>query len=233
MQAIDAAYFSVRSTPGSRVEYRLTIGGTPYGQGSVVGTPRISGSLYAGNGPSIGGTVAREIDLQIYPIGMIPRMAEIKLWFRLVSPTGESTEWYPKGVFYIATRQTDKVTGVLTIHGYDAMLKSEQFYAGDGDTGEWPRPMNEAAAEIAAAMGLILDPLTAELLNPEYRVEYPNEMTMREVLGYIAAAHAGNWTVTDAGELRLVPLAPAEKVVGHLIEENGYAIAFGDVRIVV
>lgn len=233
MQAINAAYLDIRGTPGSRVEYRLTIGGVQYGQGRVVGTPRISGALYAGKGPGIGGTVAREINLQVRPDGIIPRMAEIRVWYRLVSPAGEETEWYPKGVFYIATRQTDRVTGIVTIHGYDAMLKGEQPYLLEGDPGEWPRPMSEAAQEIAAAMGVSLDAQTASNLNSGYYVGYPNEMTMRDVLGYIAAAHGGNWTITDSGELRLVSLTAAKKDLGYLINEDGCVITFGDVRIVV
>ena len=37
-------------------------------------------------------------------------------------------------------------------------------------------------------------------------VEYPNDLSCLEVLGYIGAANAGNWCITPANALRLVPL---------------------------
>ena len=60
---------------------------------------------------------------------------------------------------------------------------------------------------------------------------------MREILGYIAAAHAGNFIITDAGALRLVPLYnPAvnnDPDGGYLVTEDGHPIVIGGVRILV
>lgn len=39
-----------------------------------------------------------------------------------------------------------------------------------------------------------------------YKMEYPNDYTMREILGYIAAAHGGFWTMAGDGKLRLAQL---------------------------
>lgn len=233
MQTTDSLYLRIRSTPGCRAEYQMTIAGTAYDQSSIVGAPRISGALFSGNGPGIGGAVAREIDLQIYPQGTIPKRAEIRVWFRLVAPDASATDWYPKGVFYIAARHTDRVSGVMTIHGYDAMIKADQPFFTEGDTGEWPRPMRQLVDEIAQRMGVELDSRMEGALNETYMAEFPNDLTMRELLGAVACAHGANWIITDAGKLLLIQFAASRKETGYLVDEYGSAITFGGIRIVV
>lgn len=199
--------------------------------------PLVKGSLFVGSKPSVGGCVSRQIDIMIKPKGTIPRMAEIKLETRLVLKdfvTGEITstsEWIPKGTFYIDTRETDKVTGVMTIHGYDAMLKAEQMLLTETTEDDWPKPMDEVVEEIAKRMGVTVDSRT--VISHTMMVGYPLEYTMREVLGYIAAAHCGNWIITDAGELRLIALNCIPPETSYLVDEDGYAITFGGVRIIV
>ena len=111
------------------------------------------------------------------------------------------------------------------------MLKAEQVFLAEGDTGEWPRTQTAVVAEICTRMGVELDSRT---VLGSYPVEYPNDFTMREILGYIAAAQGGNWIVTGAGKLLLIPLfgsMPSE--TSYLVTEDGDAIAMGDVRLVV
>ena len=94
--------------------------------------------------------------------------------------------------------------------------------------------MPDVVADIASRMGVPVDPRT--VINPAYTVGYPNDLTMREILGYIAAAHAGNFVITDAGALRLVPLynpAVDHGPGGYLVTEDGHPITFGGVRIIV
>ena len=211
-----------------RMESKVEIAGVEHDEERIFSLST-NAALFAEGTVSIGGCVAKEIDLAVMPKGEIPRMAEIKVYVRPVAE-GVETEWLQKGVFFIDTRQEDKVTGVLTIHGYDAMLKAEQTYLAEGDTGEWPRSMQTVVNEIAQRMGVEVDPRTG--IDSSYMVEYPNDLTMREVLGYIAVAHAGNWIITDAGKLRLVGLTNAVKTTDYLMDEDGYAITFGGVRIV-
>lgn len=211
-----------------RMESRVEIAGVEHSEEEVFSLST-NGALFADGTVSVGNCVAKEIDLAVMPKGEIPRMAEIKVFVRPVAD-GVETEWLQKGIFYIDTRQEDKVTGVVTIHGYDAMLKAEQTYLAEGDTGEWPRSMQTVVNEIAQRMGVEVDPRTG--IDSSYMVEYPNDLTMREVLGYIAVAHAGNWIITDAGKLRLVGLTNAVKTTDYLMDEDGYAITFGGVRIV-
>lgn len=69
--------------------------------------------------------------------------------------------------------------------------------------------------EISDRIGAPLDP--RNLSEPDkvilpYEIEdNALEMTMREVAGYIAAMHGGNWTITDSGYLYLAPLGVASQ----------------------
>lgn len=185
-----------------RMESKATLGGMEYSEAKIRALSTRA-ALFAKGTISIGGCVAKEIDISVIPQGEIPRMAEIRAYGR-PRADGIDTDWLSKGVFFIDTRQMNYQTGVLTIHGYDAMLKAEQDYLSESDESEWPKTMPVVVAEIAARMGVSIDSRTK--LNSSYLVQYPLNMTMREVLGYIAAAHGGNWIITDTGALRLVPL---------------------------
>ena len=104
------------------------------------------------------------------------------------------------------------------------MLKAEQVWRPQGLT--FPMSMQQAANVIAGLMGVELD--SRCVFNSSYTVSYPaNEYTLRDVLRFIAAAHGGNWIMSDIGELWLVPLntLPAETFL--LCDEDGDAIQFG------
>lgn len=221
MQATNNIYKEILNTPGHKKEHRVFIGGIEQKilkkaetrHRSIGSAPTVTGGLFGKSHPTVGNCVARQIDLTVKPESEIPRMAEIRLETRLVLQTagGETltSEWLPKGTFYIDTRRKDVSSGALVIHGYDAMLKMEQTYIEDGaDITGWPKSMNVVAADIATLIGVEID--ERSVLNANYMVEAPLGYTMREVMGWIAAAHAGNWTITDAGKLRLVGLKVVE-----------------------
>ena len=134
-----------------------------------------------------------------------------------------SSEWLSKGIYYIDTRDYNAVTGVMTLVGYDAMLKGEETYIQSGDVGEWPRTMASVAADIASIMGVELD---SRSRLEDYEVQLPTGYTMREVLGYIAAAHTGNWIITDAGKLRLIRID--DTVDSVLVGDNALRVTKDD-----
>lgn len=220
--------------PAHAVEAKLKIAGVEYGEDQIVRKSlMVYGGLYSTFG--IGNCCARQIDFEIYPQGDIPRQARIEVYVRLV--LGEQvSEWIPKGVFYFATRKTDRKTGVLSVHGYDAMLKAEETWLDSSyDAETWPMPAATAVADIAARMGVAVDSRT--VLDAAFPVQYPvddeGDMTMREALSRIAVANAGNWTITDEGKLLLVGLNSMPAETNYLITEGGSAITFGGVRILV
>lgn len=234
MHKVSNLFLTLLADKNHRVETKLSIAGVEYSQADIVrDSLRVYGGLYSTFG--IGNCSARQIDFEIIPKGDIPRQAEIKVYARLVS--GEQvSEWIPKGVFYFATRKTDRKTGVLSVHGYDSMLKSEQTWLDSSyDAETWPMPVWTAVNDIAARMGVAVDSRTQ--LDAAFPVQYPvdsdGDMTMREALGRIAVANAGNWIITDEGKLLLVGLNSMPKETNHLVTETGSAITFGGVRILV
>ena len=79
-------------------------------------------------------------------------------------------------------------------------------------------------------------------LNPAYTIDYPASdpdsesgdfYSIRQELQWIAAAHCGNWIITDVEELLLVPLLSAPAETHYLVTEHGDAITLGGVRIYV
>ena len=229
MLTTSATYQQLMGTPGTRKEVQAVIGGETYGEDRIVSLST-SANLFPEDTMSIGGAVAKEIELTVRAPGDIPRMAKIVPSYRLVN--GEQTsEWIQKGVYCIDTRSTDEVSGALTIHGYDDMLKAEQVWQPDQSL-TFPMTMAAAAQEIADLMGVTIDPRT--VLSTAYTVDYPaNNYTLRDVLRYIAAAHAGNWIMTDAGQLRLVTFGEIPAGTHYLVTQTGSAITFGGVRILV
>ena len=232
MHTVSDLWRQMLANPAHAVEAKLKIAGVEYGEDKIVRKSlMVYGGLYSTFG--IGNCSARQIDFEIYPKGTIPRQAKIEVFARLV--LGEqASEWIPKGVFFFSTRKTDRVTGVLSVHGYDAMLKAEETWLDSSyDSKTWPMPAETAVNDIAARMGVAVDSRTA--LDASFPMQYPvdddGDMTMREALGRIAVANAGNWIITDEGKLLLVGLNSMPKETNYLVTENGSAITFGGVRI--
>ena len=174
--------------------------------------------------------------MEIVPIGTIPRQAQINVFVR-VCVGEQASEWIPKGVFFFSTRELDKVSGILTVTGYDAMLKAENVWLNEDYVYDnWPMPQETAVADIAQRMGVSVDPRT--VFSDDFPVEYPvdeeGDLTMREALSFIAVSDAGNWIITDEGKLRLIRFGDIPEQAGYLVTEYGQPIQFaGEVLILV
>ena len=210
MQNTSELFKTILKNPLCVVQNKVTIAGKDYFDDTIESLST-SGSMFSSAGPCIGSSVSRTIEVALKTEGSsIPRAAEIDVFIRLVllNSTGaveSASEWIPKGVFYIDTRELDASGEWISIHGYDAMLKGEQTFLdqANGDTGLWPQSMSAVASACAEKMGVEIDEKTA--LSSDYKISYPSDYTCRELLQYIAAAHCGNWVITDSGKLRLVP----------------------------
>lgn len=160
------------------------------------------------NAPSVGNCVSAEISIEMKaPIDPFERRAKIIPYIRAANENEES-EWIQKGVFFIDQRSLDKTAQgfrIISIHGYDAMMKAEEFYP-ENSSIEWPATDIDVVREIAEFIGVPIDPRTEDIMVRGYLVPRPDEYTCREVLGHIAAAYAGNFVMSDIGELRLIPL---------------------------
>lgn len=226
MQTTSALYKQIFAQEHT-AEVKVNIAGVDYGEDVIV-SMSTTGSLFADGEMSIGGAVAKEIYLTLWNItGTIPKMAKIIPYYRIKAGT-QVSEWVQKGVYYIDTRSTD--AGLLTIHGYDDMLKADQIWTPDQSL-TFPMPMEQAVVIAANLMGVSVDSRTEVA---SYTIDYPaNDYTLRDILRYIAVASVGNWTMTDVGELLLVKLGDLPPETHYLVEEQGDAITFGGDRILV
>ena len=197
----------------------------------IVDTVETKGEVFAGPGPTVGGTQAGEINVTMYPTAAeIPRRARLAPFIRLTD--GEKfSEWLPQGVFFLDTREEEEPDGLkkLRIHGYDAMLRGEQNYP--ASTLDWPAVDTAVVKEIAGAMGVDVDPRVWEIMDGGYRIPLPTGYSCREVLGYIGCMYAGNWIMSDTGTLLLVPLGGLPQETRLLVDKAGNYITVGGVRI--
>lgn len=223
-QTTSALWKALVREKGTEREYGFDINGVWYGPESEV-EHSVSAGLYEDFG--IGNATTATLSLSLYAAD-IPRAATIKRFIRLKNG-GRVTEWLPKGVFFTNRRADDG--GYWTVEAFDAMRKADVVWTPDQSL-SFPMTMPEAVKEFARIMGVELDPRTA--LDSAYTIDYPaNDYTIRDELRYIAAAHGGNWIMTDAGKLLLAPLLSFPEETNYLVDKYGDVITFGGVRILV
>lgn len=223
-QSVSELWKTLWNTEGTGKEYAFEINGVWYGKEAEVDHDT-EAALFEDYG--IGNAYIGSLRLGLYA-PTIPKGAEIKRHVRLVNGDTVS-EWIPKGVFY-ANRRSEE-DGYWQIEAFDGMRKSEKVWEPDRSL-SFPLSMPDAVDEFARIMGVELDSRT--VLNSSYMIDYPsNEYTIRNELCYIAAAHGGNWVMSDSGKLWLVPLLSMPDPTNYLVTERGREIIFGGVRILV
>ena len=132
------------------------------------------------------------------------------------------SEWIPKGVYWLDTRKRNYQTGMLTIHGYDAMLKAERMNTLNSTSSA------NLLTRICSDMGVALDSRTQAA---SVTISTPTQYTDREILQFIAVVSAGNWIITDEGKLLLIGLNSLPQETFVLVDNIGSAITFGGDRI--
>lgn len=203
-------------------EYAFDINNVWYGPEAEV-SHSVDYSLFESFG--IGNAMSATLSLELYA-DEIPRGAVVKRYVRLVNGA-RSSEWLPKGVFFVNRRTNED--GCWTLEAYDAMLKADITWTPRKNF-TFPCTMEAAARDIAASMEVELDERNVYL--PYTMSAYPEgEYMRRDALRDIAAAHGGNWFMSDAGRLRLVPLISFPAESNYLVTEHGDTILFGGVRI--
>lgn len=231
MQSTSANYQSIVAAADHIFEPKLVIDGVTYTKTSLIS---ISTSIETMSGaPSVGRGVSTEINIELLnPTATVPPMATMELYVRAKSASLNLTsEWIPQGVYFVDTRKTtsnDDGLDILTIHGFDAIMKTEADYP---DTEhDWPYKDKSVVAEIAAAIGVSVDSRTNSFLTSGYMLDLPAGYTMRETLGQIAAAYGGNFVMTAENKLLFVPLygLEIEESGSYLADENGNALVFGN-----
>lgn len=228
MQTVSSTYTTILSGK-HRAEWKVVINGVDYGEGVLLEI-EINRSVFASS-PVLGSCISAEIDLSlIKPTVEIPRMALIEPYVRITNGTLTS-EWLPKGKFYIDTREYTKndAVDVMKIHGFDAMLMAEQLCPIEN----FPMTDIQAVNAVSTFLGFTLDSDITSQVNHGYTVPIPAEYSCREVLGYIAAMYAGCFVMDDFGHLKLITINSMPAETSFLINGAGLAITFGGDRILV
>lgn len=203
----------------------------------VLKSVSVTNEMFRGS-PELGKCVSAEVDVEmLIPEMQIPRMAAIRVYNRIFNRSLRSG-WLNQGTFYIDTREyTNTLEGIRTLklHGFDAMLMTEQAYVWGLEAGATDI---DVVNDIAAQLQFSVDERTAEIMTKGYTIdsEQVGQYTMREVLGYIAGAYAGIFVMTPNNELRLVQLTTVPPETNYLSVQEGpvlYALTFGGDRILV
>lgn len=229
MQNTSQLYNTILASVNHWFEYKVNIAGVDYGE-DMMRTLTTKHEMFDAD-PSVGKAIAGEIDLTMnMPSSDIPPIATIIPYVRVCNENAQS-EWIQQGVFFVDTRQRSKNSSnvsVLTIHGFDAMLKAEQPFQSDTITGD--STDTQMVTEIASIMGVTVDPRTYTLMTEGYTIPLPTGYSCREVLGYIASAYVGCFIMSDTGQLRLVSLTelpPESNLLYAQVDGQDYYLVFG------
>lgn len=230
MQTTNATYKAIVAGRYS-VEYKAVIDGVTYDQSQIVngGYPVITYGLFEDF--SVGNAVAAQLDIWLVPQGTIPTMALIEIYFRVKNAT-QTSDWYPKGKFFIDTRATTH-EGLIHITAYDAMLKTEYVFM---TSGTWTETTAKATVQMVASdIGVSIEAETLNILDdgitiPSVPVIGEDGTTGRDMLRGIAALYGGNFIIDEAGALKLVLSSRAANLYntaenpieqGAIASENG------------
>lgn len=216
MQSRSATWQALAETGTFILETKAIIGEEEY---LPTASPVISKGLFP-DGLSVGNCAAACLQITLRTDDVIPKSAEVQMEMRLRNAdSSQVTEWLPAGTFYISRRVKDSASGLISLECYDAMLKANQPYIDleeEGTETGWPKSMVAVVAEIATRLGVSQDSRNSIETGTDYVVPYPGSSTIMDVLGSIGAVHGGNWVITPAGQLRLIPIstAPTEETTG-------------------
>lgn len=192
-------------------------------------------AVFNENYPVVGSAVSGEIDVTMQnPTAPIPKMARLVPFVRVTD--GERySEWLQKGVYYVDTRETSHNSNgldLVTIHGYDAMLKFEVNYPSD-NSNDYPMLDTDMVQFLANSISISVDPRTFDRMTEGYEFPLPVGYSSREVLGMIAASYGGNFVISDEGQLLLIRLCDLPRETNYLATESGDVMLFGTDKILV
>ena len=202
MQKRPKGWETARDDPNHVGELLITIDGTQY-TGEDIVSCEIERDLLE-NTVEVGNATAAVLTLEINQKGTIAKRAKVVVQYRLVLDDAK-TDYIPQGTYWINTREASGRYLKLTC--YDAMLMGQQNYLSDTTADDWPKQESDCVAEIAQRIGVELDSRSSIGTGDNHTVSMPVGRTMRDVLQQIGAANGGNWCITPAGKLYLVPLA--------------------------
>ena len=201
---------------GADVEFYATIGGTRYEMNQFLSAKAYRAAF---SSLAIGQAASCQLSISFTPLKPVPKAAKIEFFVRLTNQKDITTAWVKQGTYYIDHRDLDREMNILSVEAFDRMIFAEEKYFSSGTiTGTWPRSASSVVSDICTRLGISLD--SRSQINSALMVTAPVDLTMRDVLRNIAAAHGGNFIITAENKLRLLPLEDLPDLT-LLGDENG------------
>lgn len=201
-----------------KVECKLLIDGVEYSENYLVSI-ETENNLFAEEAPSCGNAVSGTITAKLRtPSTIIRTKAKMELFVRVTSGDFAS-EWIPKGVYFLDTREKQKAKNgedtIVVLDGFDAILMGEQEYI---PTGNWPKSDSEVLDEMCWILGVecVWKP------DKNFTIQKPIGYSVREIIGYISAMYGGSVTMDDRGKLKLVRLRQ---------NQDGHDVVFSSISV--
>lgn len=146
---------------------------------------------------TIGTAVSSKLNLYLRTVETIPNNSKLTPYIRFLGEQGES-EWFKLGEYYIDSRSIDQKTWKFTC--FDRMIYGEQSYISGLS---YPATMQAVWDECCTLLGVSSH--ESATINPEYMFAVaPTGHKLREVLGYIAAAHVASAKIMKNGEIGFI-----------------------------
>lgn len=184
------------------LDVAVRVGPTLY-EGDMIESVETECQLFGDEIPAVGNACSRTLTLRMLtPPEDIALGAMVQLFVRLRTET-EYSGWMRKGYFMIDSRRRERTGSgndtVTEIVAYDSLAKADAAFPA-GVT--WPMTDADAFRICIQALGL----QSAWAPDKGYTIAKLDDQSYRSMLGYIAAAYGGNFTLSDIGQLDFVPL---------------------------
>ena len=134
------------------------------------------------------------------------------------------TTWYPFGVWYVNDADAPEQSVGITLFGSDAL--GTHFSATFVDNGHYPTTLGSLAQTVCLLAGVELKRINGEIRFPRAAVEIPEKpdwpegVTLREVIGYIAVCAGGFARIDRSGELEILSFADGKR--GYALSPDVY-----------
>jgi len=186
--------------PDRTFETKALVGTTTYDNTKVVEFDT-EDSVVPSEDFSIGNVIPSKLTITIKTTDSIATNAKITPSVRLYGASGW-TEWVPLGSYYIDSRNHQN--DVWKFVCYDKLILAQQLYV---SALTYPIAMSSVMTEIAGQLGITLDSSVG--INHTYEIPYKDEdITIRDMLSYIASAHGASVKMTKDEKLAFVEFAP-------------------------
>lgn len=192
------------------LEAKIEIGGMTFTETEIMEFT-IDDNVQQGDDFIIGTAMSSKLNLSLRTVETIPVNAEIVPYIRFLGSEGES-EWFKLGEYFIDSRIIEQKVWKLTC--FDRMIYGEQDFI---SSLTYPASYQAVWNECCGILGI---ESSAEI-NPAYTFQVaPTGHKLREVLGFIAAAHVASAKIMKDGKMGLIKFSKSSQTIEKITASN-------------